>query len=294
VLGHQVNRCARAFSDESKDPSWSISLQGIENATQVDRLVGDRDVLEKVLPVEMGKEASTSSTLMSVSGILLLDRGIPFEDPKLHEGDQAVILPPETGLVIFPPMEDDAIGAISALQMAEGTFSCPKGMYLVYLTASVKPGHGDSVEASKELQSARNKILRLASTSKQEWQSEGAVKTSKVDKDEISPLMECYYTSVEEEKGEGIESGTNIWSAQSSTTSVATSLDEATLQAENLFWDIMGKEKRSDVEQARRKRKPVGYSVGQGLGGVVDGAQSEVACDFFPPEDRGGYDDDDE
>jgi hypothetical protein len=286
VLGHRVEKC----SQEEVSFDWSISLEGIEGATTVEHVVGDSDVLEKVLPDNTNKEGSDTRSTLSISGILLLDRGIPFEDPNVQVGGDGTTLPPETGLVIFPPSNDSSIGAVSALQMAEGTFSCPKGMYLIYLSAAVMEGHVGKIDAVKELEYARDEIVRLASMSKREWTLKGDATELETESNTV-PLMEVYYTT-SEQNAEELHNGTNIWSAQSSTTSVATSLDEATLQAENIFWEIIGNNKRGDAELARRKRKPAGYSVGQGLGGVVDGVQSETFIDFFPSEDRGDDDDD--
>lgn len=292
VLGHKIKTCSQGLSGSSGSAVWSISLEGIEGATTVEYLVGDSDVVEKVLPCEAKDKAPLPRVISSISGILLLDRGISFEDPKMQVGEDATTMPPETGLVIFPPDEDGPIGAISALQMAEGTFSCPKGMYLVYLSAVLKEPYTVKVDAAKELKRARDEIVRLASASKREWRSDGLAGDTEIKDSELLPLMEVYYSTSEEAKAEDVRPGTNIWTAQSRTSNVAASLDEATLQAEDLFWEIIGRDKRGDAEVARRKRRPAGYSVGQGLGGVVDGAQSETIVDFFPAEDRG--DDDDE
>jgi hypothetical protein len=52
-----------------------------------------------------------------------------------------------------------------------------------------------------------------------------------------------------------------------------------------MFWEIVGPEKRKEAEESRRKKKPVGYTVGRGLGGVLEGKEVETLYDFFPSED---------
>ena len=285
VLGHQVERCARERQEGDEDSggasNWTISLAGIEGHTRVEHIVGDDDLLKRIHPAEAKVDAAPSS----ISAILLLDRGIRFDNiGDAKEGDAADSTPPETGLVVFPPQEGSNVGTVTALQMAEGTFSCPKGMYLIYLDACVQ----GEVDAREALRPAREEVLKLAGGGAAEWKAEGV----DVQRDgKVLPLMECYYTSSKEASKE-VRRGANCWVAHSSMASIASSLDEATLHAEDLFWDIVGKERRAEVEEARRRRKRVGYSVGQGLGGVLEAKESDLPCDFFPAQDQGDDDDD--
>lgn len=292
VLGHHIDRCSReeilGSDSNGQAHNWSISLGGIDGVTKVEHLVGDSDLLHRISPEETGSQTFSKSSPTSISGILLLDRGIPFEKPDHESVESLQSTPPETGLVIFPPQESGKIGAVSALQMAEGTFSCPKGMYLIYLSASVLDGSIRKVDAKEEFKSAREEIMRLVCSSTPEWHLDGVeVEREGV----ILPLMECYYTTLKAIDMDA-KPGPNLWSVQSCTTSLATSLDDATLQAETLFWDIVGIEKRGQAEQGRRKRRAAGYSVGQGLGGVLEEAENEINCDFFPPEKTGEGDGD--
>lgn len=292
VLGHQIESCFREDKEASESDgqvcNWTISLAEIEGTTRVEHLVGDSDLLHRVVHGETQSQSTTSaSSPTSISGILLLDRGILFEDPHHQSAEGLQLFPPETGLVIFPPQKSSSIGAVSAFQMAEGTFSCPKGMYLIYLSVSVLEGSSDKIDARKEFKTVRDEILRLVSKSAPEWHLDGL----EVEKEgQLLPLMECYYTAIDQ-NDRNSKPGPNLWSAQSLTTNLATSLDDATLQAETLFWNIVGIDKRGQAEQARRKRRAAGYSVGQGLGGVVEGAENEAICDFFPCEEAGGDDD---
>jgi len=286
-----------ATEENGGTSNWVISLADIEGGTRVEHLVGDLDVLTRALPNETGQHGMTSSKVTGVSAILLLDRGIPFEDPSRQESDASPIPPPETGLVIFPPSQDDRIGAVTALQMAEGTFSCPKGMYLVYLSASAvrEKISGENPDAREVLKQARDEVLKLASKSASEWKGDGVEVLSGTAESTKSllPLMEIYYSTTEQ-LGKKERQGDHCWSALSTMSNIATSLDEATLQAEDLFWDIVGNEKRSEAEEARRKRKPVGYTVGRGLGGVIEGKESEGSIDFFTSEEAEMGGDDDE
>jgi hypothetical protein len=298
VLGHGLGNCSRLPQQETDEnnaaSNWSISLQGIEGETKVESIVGDRDVLHRILANDE-RERSRPVPLRTtgVSAILLLDRGVSFEGPTPEADDtKTTTTPPETGLVIFPPGQGKNIGAVTALQMAEGTFSCPKGMYLVYLSASVTAHANDQIVAKEELKDARDEVLKLASKSASEWKEEEAnVETGLEDAKTILPLMEVYYSSVAYEEGQS-KQGDHRWGATSTMSSIATSLDEATDQAEELFWSIMGEEKRGEAEEARRRKKPIGYTVGRGLGGVLEGKESDNFVDFFPPEDTSLGDDD--
>ncbi|UZJ51371.1 hypothetical protein CBS101457_000691 [Exobasidium rhododendri] len=301
VLGHRLQQCSRTSQNEVEEcadrSNWSVSIEGIEGRTGVEYIVGDEDVLQRVLPEEEERFQEKKTVTTGVSAILLLDRGITFENSTEESKEETALPPPETGLVIFPPRKDERTGAVTALQMAEGTFSCPKGMYLVYLHASLRNQVGGDVNAKEELRHARDRVLKLASRSTCEWREEGVVvERGLQDNKTIVPLMEVYYSSTDSQATqEGGGQKEHYWSATSKMSAIATSLDEATVQAERLFWDIVGKEKREEAEEARRKKKPIGYTVGRGLGGVLEEkGDTGASCDFFPSEDANFGDDDDE
>lgn len=289
VLGHRITQCSKAqessvgLTDSAK--SWTIALEGIEGGTQVDHIVADEDLRRRCLPNET--TSNEPCTIVSVSGILLLDRGLAFDQASDDIGNT----PPETGLLVFPPEEKSLIGAVTALQMAEGTFSCPKGMYLIYLSATVNSEDTNDLDARVSLRGSRDRILKLARKSKSEWKQEGVDTENGSDMETLLPLMECYYSSSEMQEGQ--ISDIFILSIPMHASSIATSLDEATIEAEKLFWHLVGSDKRALAEEARKKRKPVGYTVGRGLGGILEGSEKEVMYDFFPDEEGDGEEVDD-
>lgn len=376
VLDHAIERLEKVGE---KEGSWKLKLQGVEGETLVDCVVGDAECLNKKVPKRTAKASSASReakrqrSTTRMRGILVLDRSIPFDDPSFSpsstmysesrngaEEDGEVTsgegrtkqkpLPPETALIVFPPDEavSQAGAAVTALQMGEGTFSCPKGTYVVYLSSSLPQLQQDAGRESQNptdsktfFKPYRDRILDLAGKNPSEFQmpAEG------IPEQRLEPLMELYYSQTDEgssgkddddddvESAEEEEEGVTIirvpfpprlsspFSDTRSSTSqrndLVSSLDLASRQAEEIFWDLMvilsddessslsrqTKEKRRSMAQslkqktaeAKRRRRKKTYAVGQGLGGVIEGSNAEdvkqqddiINADFFPVEEEG-------
>ncbi|PWN35996.1 FAD/NAD(P)-binding domain-containing protein [Meira miltonrushii] len=317
VLAHKIKQLVRIQGKTEEQPKegilprWNIALDGIDGSCQAGCVIGDTDMLHRVNPAaSSSKPGGTSRQAM---GILLLDRGMrinPSPTTTDAEGNAIPIPPPpETALVVFPPLDDGSdsgkIGSVWALQMGEGTFSCPKGTYLVYLCAALPQSENDlqtAEQAKFALAHARQGVLQLAAASQPEWPADQAQQHQQSTSDSVTPLFECYMvresaTSTGGEEGQRrtderkkeLEENA-LLPVKSSLGNLATSLDDATQQAEELYWLLCGQEGigREKAEELRRRQRRAAsaYAVGRGLGGLPEseGSQSEPTevLDFFP------------
>lgn len=365
VLSHRIERLEKVEGPRS----WKLKLEGVDGETSTDFVVGDADCLRQRLPRKGAAARRGKKGRTMMKGVLVLDRSIPFDDPSSSsasstaaeeeqdkEGEEKEdggvspsegvsskqkLPPPETALIVFPPSEESGpnSSAVTALQMGEGTFSCPKGTYVVYLSSPLShdtDGETGATDPKTFFQPYRNILLRLAGRNSQEFESKERQQT-----EGLKPLMELYCTQVEEEEeegGEGAEMGeeekeeesvvrvpfppqllgstlASGISSSSSSNNLVGSLDLASRQAEEIFWDMMvslsrespssgGKQTREqrhaaaqDLRQrtaeAKRRQRKRTYAVGQGLGGVVEATALEgkqddpVVVDFFPVEEDG-------
>ena len=139
ILAHNVAKL------EQHGDTWKIDVDGIDTQITADYVVSSDETLQQLdfHSVESGERAaSTSKQVVLHRAVLVLDRPIQFAsldskeansnnagtDTAATETLHAPELPPETGLVVFPP---GSIGGntntVTVLMMGEGTFSCPKG-----------------------------------------------------------------------------------------------------------------------------------------------------------------------
>lgn len=144
ILAHPIKAARR-----TQDDKWEIEVDGIETKVTANYVVSSDEVLEELDTIDVGSEQAAASQPESVvlhRAVLVLDSPIQFGAPSSEGGttnaeqqqqqqdSDAPQLPPETGLVIFPP---GSIGGnantVTVLMMGEGTFSCPKGQYVYYV-----------------------------------------------------------------------------------------------------------------------------------------------------------------
>lgn len=318
VLAHKVKQLESiqniAEEEQPKDgivPRWNIALDGIDGSCQAGCVIGDTDMLHRVNPTASPSRAGKTSR--HAIGILLLDRGMRINpSPNATDAEENPIPvppPPETALVVFPPSDDGSdsgkIGSVWALQMGEGTFSCPKGTYLVYLCAAL-PQSEDQLQTAEQaklaLSHARQGVLQLAAASEPEWPNDQAQQEQQSMSDSVTPLFECYIVResaastgkeederrTEDRKKELEENA--LLPVQSSLGNLATSLDDATQQAEELYWLLCGQEgvgrEKAEELRKRQRRAASAYAVGRGLGGLPESENSQSeqteVLDFFP------------
>lgn len=350
VLAHGIRTLHRVkptnggqTGEEADRIEWEVALEDIEGTAKVGCVVGDETMLARVLSEEQSGAAIESQTPAlqgrQAFGILLLDRGMNIRSSAAlsdaqptDEQDGVRPTPPETALVVFPPSGHDTQnpkedGSVWALQMGEGTFSCPKGTYLVYLYAALAQS-SDALKSAEDaralLRHAREGVLHLASQSTQEWSRD--THESQSDDTGVTPLFEFYAireaslpdeerqennkTSSHDRQRQGLMSD-GLLSVPSKLNNVATALDDATMQAEDLYWLLCGAPNdqegirdaatvRRDAAAVRRRqqRADAGQNpVGRGLAGIVKEASStspsessQTVCDFFPATDASADD----
>ena len=144
ILAHPVKSAKR---QEGRD-TWEIEVDGIDTTVTADYLVSSDEMLQELSIHGNPSGGSTTSeckrSVVLHRAVLVLDKPIRFpassskesSTDNTHtenagaESSNSILteLPPETGLVVFPP---GSIGAnantVIVLMMGEGTFSCPKG-----------------------------------------------------------------------------------------------------------------------------------------------------------------------
>lgn len=118
---------------DSADAKWEIRLDDIDDTVTADYLVSSDEVLQQLELQDEQTDATESKQTALYKAVLVLDQPIRFAAPSstettAPETTASPEMPPETGLVVFPP---GSIGGnantVTVVMMGEGTFSCPKG-----------------------------------------------------------------------------------------------------------------------------------------------------------------------
>ncbi|CEH16861.1 RAB PROTEINS GERANYLGERANYLTRANSFERASE COMPONENT A [Ceraceosorus bombacis] len=146
---------------------WEFGLKDLpeEGRLTADWVVGEPNTLTTLIPRQDDDDASVQATsrqpgllngrpdAKSLEAIIVLDRPIALQNsPTSANANEtqgrseitAASLPPETALVVFPPasLVPHHGSAVTVLMMGEGTFSCPKGQYVYYLSTNVASAAG--------------------------------------------------------------------------------------------------------------------------------------------------------
>lgn len=178
ILAHQIKSAKRR-----EDGKWEIDVEGIESKVTADYVVSSEEVLEELNITNIVSEqtaASQSEDVVLHRAVLVLDKPIQYSAPNFigattNVDDQeqqnaessSPELPPETGLVVFPP---GSIGGnantVTVLMMGEGTFSCPKGQYVYYVQTEAS---GAELERSalEVLKPVLDQVIRLTTDATQ-------------------------------------------------------------------------------------------------------------------------------
>ncbi|PWN30538.1 FAD/NAD(P)-binding domain-containing protein [Jaminaea rosea] len=340
VLGRRVEKCERKDGQDVYD----VRVQGVDETFRCGKVVGTkRDLTRLGLhagPSRTAAEATTSTS--TLQGLLILDRGVQMPSSAATETSsndadepQKPEPPIETALIVFPPhslalgdsKDDTSPVTVTALVLGEGTFCCPKGQYVVQITAAGLPAESQG-QASRLFDAAKQAVLGLASESEVEWKKErsegaghvgGGVSGSPAGAEAILPLMEAFWLSVDDDQEEIIEvldAATPTSSLAPTTTSaglslLSTTLESSTNQAESLFYSLHGiltppypdataQRKRG----GRRRRDPAEYRGRAGAGpedeeDEGEGREREEDKEdegplFFPVEQKRGDDEEEE
>ncbi|SJX63871.1 related to Rab proteins geranylgeranyltransferase component A 2 [Sporisorium reilianum f. sp. reilianum] len=318
ILAHEITSAKR----DAEDTKWEIAIDGIEGKVTADFVVGSDEVLQQLGIA--GDPPSGCEKVVLYRAILVLDRPIRFVVPSSNDtpsdatSDSApsADLPPETGLVVFPPGSiSNNTNTVTVLMMGEGTFSCPKGQYVYYI--QTEASDHDTRTAQEALQPVVDQVIALT--------SESAA---------TPPLLQLTYRQlVPLPAASTAPHLSSIPFPPSSThepvTSISGLADAAVHQAEKVYYDILAARAPADqcgsthaeklqwihetlerqrVERRRRKRRDPAEFQGRGGRGVDDGvtrsvddkeqreeeAQGQVVGFFESSVGDGGDDDEDD
>lgn len=117
ILGHEIR------SLEQTESVWTLQINGINESFTADQ------VAAPLANMPHNKDTALPSTYEHVS-VLITDASIDWAKYMPLEENERV---PETALLVFPPTREGE-HAVMVLAQGEGTFSCPKGQYVYYVT----------------------------------------------------------------------------------------------------------------------------------------------------------------
>lgn len=319
ILAHKIKSARRV----REDTKWEIGIDGIDEAVTADCIVSSNEMLHELGIQGTESDPETASKRQHKAlykAILVLDKAICFT--KLGSGEAATgeadakdggsvdsqDLPPETGLVVFPPGSIDGnTNTITVLMMGEGTFSCPKGQYVYYIQTEASAD-----EAERSAQEALRPVIDQVISLTKEVDLSSATEATR-------PLLELTYRQRVPLSSDE-ESSTNLSSipfpppsnAQASTrthypaTSVSGLTDAAVHLAEKVYYDMLASRVASPAcgkthaeklewvkrtletqrrERKRRKRRDPAEYQGRGGRGLDDGVTREQDDDEQRPGD---------
>lgn len=183
ILGKDVQELSKI---DDKEQGYSLKLRDIDEVFTVDRVIGERQILDKISKNTSNSPSTSAPTrTRTLQSIFILDRGIniPEYAPASSSSDsrsqpaaqqqQQQPEPIETALLIFPPfsLHSSHKYTTTALSLGEGTFCCPKGQYVVHATTSIDAEAQDNSMKSVH-QAVKDKILQLTKGSSVEWTQE--------------------------------------------------------------------------------------------------------------------------
>ncbi|SCV70785.1 BQ2448_3547 [Microbotryum intermedium] len=187
------------------------------------------------VPVLFPKDVRTSpadklsSCIISIHAIVILPEAIPFPNPKRNEEAEGGEVEdandiPDSSVFVFAPKElSDELGTLTVLQVGPGTFACPSGSFVLYLDAPVLLP--TSRGASSLLSPYLDALFALSPSP-------------------IEPCYSVFYASTTpSERSSSLPSNLLIVPPPPSsgrTHRLATALDEAVVEAERIFWTVVG------------------------------------------------------
>ncbi|KDE08982.1 hypothetical protein MVLG_00705 [Microbotryum lychnidis-dioicae p1A1 Lamole] len=176
-----------------------------------------------------------SSDIYSVHAIVILPDAIPFPNPKRNPGAEGEETQdaddvPDSSVFVFSPKElSDELGTVTALQVGPGTFACPSGSFVLYLDAPVLTATNRDTAAL--LSPYLDALLALSSL-------------------DISPRYSVFYASSKPpEPTSSVPRNFLVvppLASSGKTDRLATALDEAVVEAERVFWTVVGEQGRKE------------------------------------------------
>lgn len=275
ILGHDIHSLERTES------VWTLQMNSIDESFTADQVAAPL----ANMPHNKGK--TPPSTYEHVS-VLITDASIDWAKHMPLEENEPV---PETALLVFPPAREGE-HAVMVLAQGEGTFSCPKGQYVYYVTTFRR---ADGTSARTCLAEAVQKLHSLL-TSDAPWIAEmycsHALTTDHDGSSAAYVDTSARRPSTSRESSLCLSSHECVSiSTRQAVPNMTECLDLCVDAAEHAFWRIVGEQHRDPalrVARARiREHAPSEY---QGRGGVepdrppVELLDSPVEVEFFAPQ----------
>lgn len=272
VLGHAITVLERA------DQAWSVRLEGIDAAFTAARMAAPRTLVPS-----LAHGAPAPSRYEHVA-VLITDAPIDWDTHMpLDEG----ALPPETALFVVPPQAHTPAQPFAAMILAqgEGTFACPKGQYVYYVTSYTDTTATDARTCLSAAVAQLQHLLASPAPWLVELYASHALPAAydasfETFIDTLAPIhspADGPRTSlcVDEETVHG-----------QAVPNLSETLDQCVEAAEQAFWRLVGPEHRAAAraaaEERARTHDPAEY---QGRGGAEPALRAPVSApiEFLPP-----------
>lgn len=271
ILGHAVAAL------EHDGAAWTVRVDGIDTAFTAAQIAAPRTFVPSLVPEAPPAPGYEHMALLITDAPIDWATHMPLEDGEL---------PPETALLVVPPDGPAQPHAAMILAQGEGTFSCPKGQYVYYVTSHTGPG-----TSARTCLEAAVAHLRALLASSEPWlvelyasharpaaydaSSAGFIDTlAPVNRDEEPRTSLCV-----DEEPVHMQAVPNL----------AETLDLSVEAAEHAFWRLVGPELRGTAHAAAMARAaehdPAEY---QGRGGAEPALRApiEVPIEFLPHQLR--------
>lgn len=295
ILGHEVLSLKHACDSNN---AWTLRVAGIEETFTADQVAAPREFMCENASWEdeqaMKSLSDTSSLLSSPVyehvAVVITDAPIDWAAHMPLDDDEVA---PETALVVFPP---DAFGpssnehAVIVLGQGEGTFACPKGQYVYYLST-----YGPTGTSARTCLHRAVRRLHTLLTTEAPFIAEFYCSHTLSETREAS-IPAYVDTSAQLVRTAGgpvgrtslcIGDDASQVRAQQAVPNLTETLDLSVEAAEQAFWRLVGEQHKQAAYQAAHDRShqhdPSEY---QGRGGVEPEAPKEatvVEVEFFAP-----------
>lgn len=185
----------------------------------------------------------------TVAGIVVLEGAVPFpskagaahrttpaadegaEDADRDEQAAGERDAPDSSLFVFPPEEGGSLGTVTVLQVASGTFACPDGYSVLYLSAPLLTPPPLNASPASLLQPFLDKLLAQATSQAPVYAACRFLRAARVAPAD-APANVVVVPELDGVAG--------------STAGLVTALDEAVGVAEGLFWKVVGEGARAE------------------------------------------------
>jgi len=211
------------YSEEKK--TFQISLNGIDETLSSKTIVAEPSQLPQTLSIQ----PPTSGKLVSRC-IAIIDQPIQLISPPPSPTEDGDSLPPsaeipeiDSSVLVFPPGSvhgGTVQESVTAMITGEGSVSCPKGFYVVYLSAVISPDQTPEAVLSPYLNAALN--------------------INREEGERVAPVFSLFYAHpLQSPLPASFSASKRIVSVQPASARLSEFGDAATEEAERVFWDTI-------------------------------------------------------